>query len=146
MYVSWSKSISALNSLGWLFEQSLVYFSFFRDSRSLQICLCVYFIIISRWICSVSLRDAVRPNNNLCLDGKIFVLITGINQGCQWHPGAWGPPPPPQLTVWLPATFKGLRLVVHLSYEHFDVISVVYLICKNIEGKELITCPVLDYQ
>ena len=39
VYVSWSRSISVLNFLGWLFEQSLVYFYFFRDSRSLQICL-----------------------------------------------------------------------------------------------------------
>ena len=62
MYVSWSRSISELNSLGWLLEQSLVYFYFsFRDSRSLQICLKgVYFINISTWISSVSLLDAVR--------------------------------------------------------------------------------------
>ena len=63
------------------------------------------------------------------------------------------PPPPPatnSMTPWILisgyATFKGLQLVVHMSYEHFDVISMVYLICKNIEGKELATCPVLDYQ
>ena len=62
-------------------------------------------------------------------------------------------PPPPATNSMTPwslisgyATFKGLQLVVHMSYEHFDVISMVYLICKNIEGKELATCPVLDYQ
>ena len=62
VYVSWSRSISAINFLGWLFEQSLVYFYFFSwDSRSLQICLQgVYFIDVSRWICSVCLLNAVR--------------------------------------------------------------------------------------
>ena len=43
-----------------------------------------------------------------------------------------------------PATFKGLQLVVHLCNEHFDAISMVYLISYNIEGKELATCPVPD--
>ena len=43
-----------------------------------------------------------------------------------------------------PATFEGLRLVVHLCNEHFDAISMVYLISYNIEGKELATCPVPD--
>ena len=42
------------------------------------------------------------------------------------------------------ATFKGLQLVVHLCNEHFDAISLVYLICYNIEGKELANCPVPD--
>ena len=68
--------------------------------------------------------------------------------------GLKSPPPRPpatnSMTPWILisgyATFKGLQLVVHMSYEHFDVISMVYLICKNIEGKELITCSVLDYQ
>ena len=67
--------------------------------------------------------------------------------------GLKSPPPPAatnSMTPWILisgyATFKGLQLVVHMSYEHFDVISMVYLICKNIEGKELATCPVLDYQ
>ena len=67
--------------------------------------------------------------------------------------GLKSPPPHPatnSMTPWILisgyATFKGLQLVVHMSYEHFDVISMVYLICKNIEGKELATCPVLDYQ
>ena len=57
--------------------------------------------------------------------------------------GLKSPPPPPpatnSMTPWILisgyATFKGLQLVVHMSYEHFDVISMVYLICKNIEGK-----------
>ena len=46
--------------------------------------------------------------------------------------GLKSPPPPAtnSMTSWILisgyATFKGLQLVVHMSYEHFDVISMVY--------------------